>query len=90
MTKDKKKCVDINECHPKNPCSGVKFATCKNLKGSYSCVCVPGTRDKNGGKDKKKPVCEGKDMSCLSASTVFYTKLFSPNTTYTTKISKDY
>ncbi|CAD5119120.1 DgyrCDS7763 [Dimorphilus gyrociliatus] len=34
-------CVDINECITNNQCQSPPIAICKNIPGSYECICIP-------------------------------------------------
>ncbi|XP_065194912.1 fibrillin-2-like [Sycon ciliatum] len=59
-------CVDINECNT-NPCK--QGETCRNIDGSYECICIPGySRSTNGACEnidecRTSPPC-GKAETC--------------------------
>ncbi|XP_072872966.1 adhesion G protein-coupled receptor E5 isoform X8 [Chlorocebus sabaeus] len=46
-------CDDINECAPPSKVSCGKFSDCRNIEGSYDCVCNPGYELVSGAKTFK-------------------------------------
>nr|XP_037848013.1 adhesion G protein-coupled receptor E2 isoform X3 [Chlorocebus sabaeus] len=46
-------CDDINECAPPSEVSCGKFSDCRNIEGSYDCVCNPGYELVSGAKTFK-------------------------------------
>lgn len=47
LAKDRKNCVDVNECEENSPCTG-EGEECENTKGSYECKCKDGYVEEDG------------------------------------------
>ncbi|XP_072871858.1 LOW QUALITY PROTEIN: adhesion G protein-coupled receptor E2 [Chlorocebus sabaeus] len=66
-------CDDINECAPPSEVSCGKFSDCRNIEGSYDCVCNPGYELVSGAKtfkNESENTCQGKNHPTSSITTL--------------------
>ncbi|XP_076611746.1 thrombomodulin-like [Chaetodon auriga] len=47
LAKDRRSCVDINECEEEDPCTG-EGEECKNTQGAFQCICKDGFEAEDG------------------------------------------